>query len=525
VPLPDASIDWPPPAYTDALSRARDYDAWWSGDPDRLGNVYQRRTTPANRPSQYRGGLVGTLSRWFWGAPLRQGEKRTGVHMPLPADIATASADLLFAKPPAFEFAKKTNTEQWESLDDQMRLTSRLHEAAEVCSPFGGVYLRTTFDRDLWDHPIVSAVHADSALPEFKWGRLVAVTFFRELQRDAGKVVRYLERYELDGTPRDRKAWAFNNVYEGTPEKLGRKIDLEAFPDTKGLPEVLDLQMPVLPVAYIPNMLPSREDRGTDLGRSDFEGALGMFDALDTTASSLMRDIRLGKGRAFIPQAFLTSLGRGAGTMWDPDQEIYEGLDIPPTSPAANITVEQMDIRVADHVAAMNFWARSAVNTSGYSASTFGLDETGGAEKTATEVNDHRARSNTTRAKKTGYWGEGLREVAAAVLWTAKNQFQLNVDPEDVPTIEWPATTEVDPLKQAQTLQALRDASLISRFLGVKAQHPDWDDPEVEEEVARIEAEEPELPNPDEFGNGFGEPAGDAVVGETPATDEEPEGA
>jgi hypothetical protein len=493
-----------------------DYDAWWSGDPDRLGKRYTSRTNaPSNRPSQYRGGLVGTMSRWFWGRPVPFGEKRTGVHMPLPADIATASADLLFAEPPRYVFEKPETREKWELLDDQMRLTSRLHEAAEVASPFGGVYLRTTFDKDLWNHPITSAVHADNAIPTFKWGRLVAVTFVRELERDGNTVIRYLERYELDGTPSARKAWAFNGVYRGTAEKLGTLGKLDDFEDTRGLPEVLDLQMPVLPVAYIPNMLPSREDRGSDLGRSDFEGSLGLFDALDTTASSLLRDVRLGKTRAFIPSAFLESMGRGAGAVWDPDNEIYAALDISPTSGAAQITVEQFKIRVDEHIATMTQWARSAVETAGYSASTFGLERDGG-DPTATEVNDRKSRSSRTRRKKTGYWGEGMRDHAAAVLWTAKTQFQLDVDPADLPRIDWPELAEPDPLVEAQTIQALRAAGVLSRYLAVKAQHEDWDDDEIEKEVDRITAEQPEAP--DEFAFG-----GDPNRGEQPTVGDQDE--
>jgi A118 family predicted phage portal protein len=516
VPLPDANVPWPPPAHALALARMCDYDAWWAGDPDRLGKRYTNRSgAPDNRPSQYRGGLVGTMSRWFWGRPLPAGEKRTGVHMPLPADIATASADLLFAEPPRYVFEKNETREAWESLDDQMQLTSRLHEAAEVCSPFGGVYLRTTFDKALWDHPITSAVHADNAIPTFKWGRLVAVTFERELARDGNTVIRYLERYELDGTPQNRKAWAFNGVYRGTVDKLGSQVDMDAFEETRGLPEILDLQMPVLPASYVPNMLPSREDRGSDLGRSDFEGALGLFDALDTTSSSLLRDVRLGKGRAFIPEAFLQSLGRGAGAMWDPDNEIYAALDIPPTSQAAQITVQQFAIRVEEHVQTMTQWARAAVETAGYSASTFGLERDGG-DPTATEVNDRKSRSSRTRLKKTGYWGEGMRQHAAAVLWTARTQFGADVDPEDLPRIEWPDLADPDPLAEAQTLQALRAAGLLSRYLGVKAQHEDWDEPDILEEVGRIEAEEEAMAPTDP-----GTFTGDAFD-EEPA--EEPEG-
>jgi hypothetical protein len=503
VPLPVANQPFPLPGHAEDLARAADYDAWWSGNPDKLGKVYERRqVTAKTRPGQLRGGVVGRLSRWFWGAPVLQGERRTAVHMPLPADIATASADLLFARPPRFKFANKATTTTWETLDDQMRLTSRLHEAAEVAAPFGGVYLRTTYDRSLWDHPILSAVHADSAFPEFKWGRLVAVTFFRELGRNGNAVTRYLERYELDGLPSARRAWAFHGVYVGTPDRLGRRVDLGAFDDTRGLAEVVDLGIPVLPVAYAANMYPSRDDRGSALGRSDFEGALGLFDNLDETASSLIRDIRLGKARAFIPSAFLQSLGRGAGAIWDPDNELYAALDIPPTSGAAEIRVEQFQIRVAEHVDVMNYWARAAVNTAGYSASTFGLEHSGGGDVTATEVNDRKSRSATTREKKCGYWGEALREVASAALWTSRVVFGTDVDPLDVPKVEWPAYAEPDALRDAQTLQALRAAGLISRYLGIKVQHPDWDEPDILQELGRIEAEA-SVEDPESF-TGFG---------------------
>lgn len=483
MPLPPNGSPWPPPSNADALARIADYDAWYSGDPDKLGDMYKRRQGgPSDRPSQYRGGVVGKLSRWFWGQPTPTGQRRTKIHMPLPADIATASADLLFAKPPAFLFTNSGNASAWETLDDQMRLTSRLHESAEISSALSGVYLRVNYDTDMWDHPILSAVHPDSALPEFKWGRLTAVTFVRVLERDGSKVVRYLERHEMD----TGRAVTWHGVYDGTVDKLGRQIDLGAFPETSGLDEFTVLDMPVLPVVHIPNMLPSRDDRGSDLGRSDYEGVTQLFDALDETATDLMRDIRLGKGRAFIPSAYLQSLGHGQGASWDPDAEIYEQLDIPPTASGAGITLSQFAIRVDEHVRVMEQWARQATQTAGYSASTFGLDKSGGGDMTATEVNDRKSRSDLTRAKKSGYFGEGLRDLAVATLWIARIVFGRSVVPTDVPEIQWPDAAEVDPLKQAQTIQALAGARAISTFLAVKTQHPDWDDAEVTDEVVRI---------------------------------------
>ncbi len=490
MPLPDKDTEWPPPAHAAALARFADYDAWYAGDGDKLARRYQARAAgrPSNRPSQYRGGVVGAVARWFWGAPTPPGERRAKVHIPLPADIATASADLLFADPPSITWQDTTTHKRWEQLDDDMQLGSRLHEAAEVCAPFGGVYLRAGWDTEVADHPLPSVVHADSAFPEFRHGRLAAVTFVRVLEADANRVVRYLERHEMHtpegGTPR---AVAFHGVYVGTPDGLGRKVDLGAFPETAGLEDVVDVGLPVLPVTYVPNMRPSREDRGSDLGRSDYEGVTSMFDALDETATSLMRDVRLGKARAFIPSAYLQSLGPGQGSMWDPEQEIYERLDIPPTSDGAGITLTQFAIRVDEHVRMLELWTRRAVETAGYSASTFGLDTRGGGDVTATEVNDRRSRSMRTRGKKAAYWGEGLRHHAQALMWVDRLVFKTDgVNAEAPPLVEWPDAVDPDPLKDAQTLQALSAAEAISTWTKVKTLHPEWDDKEVGREVGRI---------------------------------------
>ncbi|MCL4293905.1 MAG: capsid protein, partial [Acidimicrobiia bacterium] len=77
----------------------------------------------------------------------------------------------------------------------------------------GGVYLRTVWDTQVADHPMLDVVHADRAVPEFRWGRLVAVTFWRTLTADraAAVVWRHLERHE--------PGVIFHGLFEGSPER------------------------------------------------------------------------------------------------------------------------------------------------------------------------------------------------------------------------------------------------------------------------------------------------------------------
>lgn len=525
MPLPDRNTPWPPANLAHRLERLREYDAWYAGDPERLARVMTARRdsiTPAARirPSQVRGGVVGAISRWFWGQPIPTGEKRSKIHVPLPADIATASADLLFADPPVIRFARAENTKRWEWLDDAMRLRSRLHEAAELASPYSGVYLRVDWDQDVAGYPLPIAVHADHADPTWRSGKLQAVTFWEDLTIDGATHWRYLQRHEMqqDAAGRPTTSITYNGLYKGTIDALGEPQPLEAHDHTRGLEPAVDIGLDRLPVVWIPNMLPSREDR-TAPGRSDFEGIGQLFDNLDEVFTSWMRDVRLAKARIIVPSAYLTSLGPGKGAEFDVDREAYEQINVPPTSDKVGITLQQFDIRVEEHERTMLRITRQAVSTAGYSPSTFGLDESGGGAMTATEVDDRRDRTLLTRAKKTAYWGEGLRELAAILLAVDRLVFKhADIDPTDPAVVDWPPGFHIDQLKLAQTVQAWDTARAASTEVKVRAIHPDWDDIRVKAEVAAIVKEQGIGPVEDP-----GTFTGSAPKGKEPAPDDDPE--
>ncbi len=79
MPLPDWASDtkcWPPKAFEQPHDEITRWSAWWVGDPNELSRVYGGGNTTAERSFQQQGsfarnGVVGTLQRWFWGAPPR----------------------------------------------------------------------------------------------------------------------------------------------------------------------------------------------------------------------------------------------------------------------------------------------------------------------------------------------------------------------------------------------------------------------------------------------------------------------
>jgi hypothetical protein len=147
MPLPPRDTAWPPAQLDEIRPALRQWSAWYGGDPTQLDAAYSVDTTVRNRPSQYRGGLVGLVARGFWGAPRADltVPAKAKLHVPIAADLCQASADLLFAEPPTFTADDEATTARLTELIGDGML-STFAEAAELAAALGGAYLRATWD-------------------------------------------------------------------------------------------------------------------------------------------------------------------------------------------------------------------------------------------------------------------------------------------------------------------------------------------------------------------------------------------
>lgn len=489
MPLPAKGAPWPPiPA--EIRCDLDDWSAWYSSNPDKIADRYWWRSTragqygqPANRPSQHRGGIVGGIARFFWGEPTPMGERRVKLHVPLPADIARTSSDLLFSEAPALKADDKSTQERLEDLME-FGLKRTLIGAGELSAALGGVYPRVTWDDRIGPRPWISTVHADAAAPEFLYDRLLAVTFWTVLEIDGQRVVRHLERHE--------PGVILHGVYEGGPQNLGRPIDLGAFSQTKGLQAVRELPIKTLAVSYVPNTMVARGWRDVPgsggLGESDFQGSELLFDALDETLTSWMRDVRLAKSRIILPDGYLQSNGPGRGVSWE-DREVYAGMSIPPTSDEG-ITLNQFLIRHAEHKATMDELIGKVIRNAGYNGSTFG-DDSEGPAITATEVKARQGRSMSTRSRKSELYAVGVSSVVETLLALEASGMFPGVKgvPVERPKMIFQDSVQDDLATLAQTALTLRQAEAASTEAIVALVHPDWDEAEQETEVQRILAE------------------------------------
>lgn len=496
MPLPTTDTAWPPidPTVQTALA---DWDAWWSADPDRLEARYDNRAygDQQNRPSQYARGVRGVLARWFWGNPTPPGEKRSKLHVPLAGDIARTSSELLFSEPPALTGETQTTKDLLERLIEG-GLHATLLEGGEGCSALGGAYLRVVWDDEISDEPWIDTVAADRAVPEFRYGKLVAVTFWTVLDNEDTsdkRVFRHLEKHE--------KGRIFHGLYEGSLAHLGSPRPLADHPQTQPFAALVDAEGGLdtgapdhLTAAYVPNVRPARAWRhipgAARWGQSDFQGIEGILDALDETYSSWMRDVQNGKGRIIVADSLLQSNGPGQGAMWHEDRRVFTGLNLLPRADRPDpIEVIQFEIRVTEHRDTCRELVEQAVRQAGYSASTFG--ESGdGAAVTATEIRARERRSMSTRARKALYWGPAISDILGALLAVASG-FRFGVKGLDAepPRVEFQDSISEGITELGTTAELLRRGEAASTETLVRMLHPDWEDEQVKAEVSAINGE------------------------------------
>lgn len=498
MPLPnDPKAPFPGAAWQRTFDRYAEHAAWYSGDPMRLAEVYGSRldgSTAASFFMNYNSSPNG-YSR-FWGRQVRA-ERRTMLHMPIAGDISATSSSMLFAEHPQVRIPSAFgDSADMDSIEAQNRLIrilnadsvySKLLQASETCSAMGGVVIKINWDRDLADHPILSVAQVDNALPEFTHGRLTACTFFRVLHDDGSTQLRLVEHHE--------RGAILNALYRGTHDQWGIQIPLDSLPETKDIAPVIETGISDLLCRYIPNMRPNRQDRGSELGQSDYSGAEGMMDSLDECWTSLIRDIRLGQGRIIAPESFLdVSKDASTGetfTSFDLDREAYVGLNSVADSGGSlrdQITLTQFEIRTEQHLKAANEIVQSIVTNAGYAPQTFGLQIEGRADS-GTALNVRERKSLLTTSKKAEYWRPAVEDLLDLMLRVDALHLGSGVVPMR-PVVEIQEGLQSDTAQLAKTIELLARAKAASVESRVRMLHPDWNHDQVQSEACQIVGEQ-----------------------------------
>lgn len=532
LPVSDSVSPWPPTNVANLLPSMQRWGAWWSNDLSMLQAAYGggKLNDGLGFFASDQGGVkVHSLGpiRWFIGTPSTAGQPNTKLPVPIAANICQASSDLLFSDPITAAVSDTTTQERLEELLDDAFHT-RMAEAAEMGAALGGSYLRVTWDDTVNpDGPFTTVKDADEAIPEFKFGKLTAVTFWAVVARNGKRVYRHLERHELSPVG---VGVILHGLYEGDEGTLGTRISLTARPETKPLAihEDLDLEgtidtrSPGLAVQYIPNQIPNRMWRhdplGKNLGRSDLDGVEHLMDQLSETMSDWMRARRAARARVLYSKELAKNMGPGQAAVLNVDQETYVETGMSgssgekPMSMADRVQVLQPDFDPAGYKATADELIEQILQMAGYSQSTFGADDAEGGDRTATEIEARERRSLMTRARKIRNWQPALLEHITKLLEVDRVFFN---HPNKVTnlTVEFSDGVQESQLRLAQTVQALYASESASVEERVAMLHPDWDEKQISDEVERIREEFGHAANDPQM-SPYEEPDGDEQPGQ-----------
>ena len=453
----------------------------------RYRSVYYRKYIAAYNGERLE--LSATSDRgMFWS---RAGKAK--IHVPIAADIAQTSRDMLFSEEPAFtcydEATEDNESAQQHRLDELVSLNglhSKLNEAAESCSALGDVFLKLNWFPEKFDFPVISVVQGDSAWAEYLFGQLQCLHLFSVLRCDfnTNTVFRLYERYETGRI--------ISAVFKGGMESLGLELP-EEYLAQFGLTRETVAPINELLAVHIPNMKPNRFFRSGDRGRSDFDGLRNLMDSLDEAYSSWMRDIRLAKARLIVPAEYLrrrpTDMFNGDNRFtyeFDEDVETLVALDIDTDKAGTGITPSQFAIRSTEHAATCLDLLKNIVSIAGYAPQTFGMEIDGNAQS-GTALHIREKKSFNTRGKKQTYWKTPLEKIMTALVHLDAALFPgRGSEGDDEVKVRFADSISNDLSTMSNALAMLNSASAISTEMKVQMLHPDWTQKQIAEEVERV---------------------------------------
>lgn len=430
----------------------QEWKAWYTADMAELANYYSRIAyTP-------------TAQGWYDSFEARTHREEL-LHVPLAGDMASISANLLFSEPVKITSSSEANQKFLDDLVMNIGFQNLCIEGEEIKSGYGSLYAKIDIDPNLADHPILTLVTADMAIPVFgPGGYLKEIKFWKVINRDNGKITR---KVETRG-----RGYILVEIYEGDDDNLGiLKEVVEDESMSTGLDRIL--------AYHIPNRRPNKIIPGSFLGVSDYCGLEPMLTALDQIYTNWMGEIEDGRGQVYITRNALINPESGR-PYFDSKVRTYVVNSIEDKF----IDHVQFEIRSDEYMKAANNLVSLIVSTAGYSLQSFGMNIGGNAES-GTALNIRERKSLVTASAKQRTWKPIIAEIMYDMMLVSKSFFGAKITPEK-PNVELGDSIPFNVNDVAQTINMLNAAGAASTETLVRMANPELSDEAVQEEVERI---------------------------------------
>ncbi|MBP1544761.1 MAG: phage portal protein [Oscillospiraceae bacterium] len=330
---------------------------------------------------------------------------------------------------------------------EQNSFWDRLPELLSTVYALGGGAMKAYLDNG---EVRIDYIPADRFVP-VRWDgrRITEAVFISVTARD--KDIYTLLEHQFRGGARFR-------LYKSASDReLGREVPLaELFPE---LPQTVSYDTDIPMFAYIRPAVSNNTRYCTPLGMSVYADCLDTLKSLDTVFDSLVREFVLGKKRIIVPDGCIrTVIDPESGEpkrYFDADDEAFVALRTEDRE-SLKITDSTTELRVEEHVAAINALLNILCMQTGLSAGTFSFDVQQGV-KTATEIIAQESKSARTVRTNKNLLTEAIEDIVHAALFLATER-----ECEAV-TVSWRDNIVEDINTVADRAIKLYSAGLISR--------------------------------------------------------------
>ncbi len=395
------------------------------------------------------------------------------IPVPWPRELCRFSAALLFSTTPRI-----TSTEDKEILAKIEQVNDigafAVRGGVQVARE-GRVGIRVIVDPAIDPKiPLLALVPEDNIIWDVRHGAFYAggtVIITRKPDLSDKVVYRLFEQHTA--------GWVERTLYRGTDNELGRQVNLDTLEEFKGLAvkQATGLDRPTL--------IPWENVPGAE---SDLYGMGGVFDGLNEAESLLLGRARKAQPQTFVDRSILDETGK-----LDLDgYHIVGGTRMRlPLGTSGFETIKTVDPKVEfiQHINYNDHLTQLLVTVAGYSPATWGIQ--GHTASVQRAVSGYAMKLSQLRT----LLNRGQKEHMAleAMGWALATALAMYDETADVasrrPSIQLGDGLPDDALDGAQEVQFLRQAYAASTETLVKTIHPTWSQLEVDEEVARIEAE------------------------------------
>lgn len=268
--------------------------------------------------------------------------------------------------------------------------------------------------------PVINYLTADNFYPAEYTNRRITGGFFRSTHVKNGTYYTVIEYFGLKGN-----AYSEYKVFSSRSEsELGTETSLEALygDDAPGaLHEYVGMNEPMF--MYFKPSGANNLDINSCLGLSVFANCTATLKALDVAFDSFSREFVLGKKRIIVPSSCIrTVVDPETGNIqryFDSDDEVYQALKCDEEKDL-RITDNTTELRVEEHVAAINALLKVLCGQTGLSAGTLSFE--GNSMKTAKEVVSENSKTYRTMAAHKNMLSEVLIQLVRCLIYLGQTE-------------------------------------------------------------------------------------------------------